>query len=62
MNGDGKHAISLRKYHSEYILKKKRKGKKRKKKEKKRTPLAQKKTATVEDQLNKDALSKMVEA
>lgn len=58
MNGDGKHAISLRKYHSEYILKKK-KGKKRKKK---RTPLAQKKTATVEDQLNKDALSKMVEA
>ena len=33
MNGDGKHAISLRKYHSEYILKKKRKGKKRKKKE-----------------------------
>lgn len=58
MNGDGKHAISLRKYHSEYILKKK----KRKKKEKKRTPLAQKKTATVEDQLNKDALSKMVEA
>lgn len=57
MNGDGKHAISLRKYHSEYILKKK--GKKRKKK---RTPLAQKKTATVEDQLNKDALSKMVEA
>lgn len=55
MNGDGKHAISLRKYHSEYILKKK-------KKEKKRTPLAQKKTATVEDQLNKDALSKMVEA
>ena len=32
MNGDGKHAISLRKYHSEYILKKK-KGKKRKKKE-----------------------------
>ena len=56
MNGDGKHAISLRKYHSEYILKKKKKGKK------KRTPLAQKKTATVEDQLNKDALSKMVEA
>lgn len=54
MNGDGKHAISLRKYHSEYILKKKGK--------KKRTPLAQKKTATVEDQLNKDALSKMVEA
>ena len=34
----------------------KKKGKKR------RTPLAQKKTATVEDQLNKDALSKMVEA
>ena len=30
MNGDGKHAISLRKYHSEYILKKK--GKKEKKK------------------------------
>lgn len=58
MNGDGKHAISLRKYHSEYILKKK----KEKKREKKRTPLAQKKTATVEDQLNKDALSKMVEA
>ena len=55
MNGDGKHAISLRKYHSEYILKKK-------KRKKKRTPLAQKKTATVEDQLNKDALSKMVEA
>lgn len=54
MNGDGRHAISLRKYHSEYILKKK--------KEKKGTPLAQKKTATVEDQLNKDALSKMVEA
>ena len=59
MNGDGKHAISLRKYHSEYILKKKKKEKKRKKK---RTPLAQKKTATVEDQLNKDALPKMVEA
>ena len=36
MNGDGKHAISLRKYHSEYILKKKKKRKK------KRTPLAQK--------------------
>ena len=32
MNGDGKHAISLRKYHSEYILKKK-KEKKGKKKE-----------------------------
>ena len=31
MNGDGKHAISLRKYHSEYILKKK-KGKKKEKK------------------------------
>lgn len=59
MNGDGKHAISLRKYHSEYILKKKKRKKKGKKK---RTPLAQKKTATVEDQLNKDALSKMVEA
>ena len=57
MNGDGKHAISLRKYHSEYILKKKKE-----KRKKKRTPLAQKKTATVEDQLNKDALSKMVEA
>ena len=59
MNGDGKHAISLRKYHSEYILKKKKRKKKGKKK---RTPLAQKKTATFEDQLNKDALSKMVEA
>ena len=33
MNGDGKHAISLRKYHSEYILKKKKKEKKGKKKE-----------------------------
>lgn len=38
----------------------KKKGKKKEKK--KRTPLAQKKTDTVEDQLNKDALSKMVEA
>ena len=58
MNGDGKHAISLRKYHSEYILKKK----KGKKKEKKKNSSCTKKTATVEDQLNKDALSKMVEA
>ena len=32
MNGDGKHAISLRKYHSEYILKKKKRKKKEKKK------------------------------
>ena len=31
MNGDGKHAISLRKYHSEYILKKKKEKKKEKK-------------------------------
>ena len=31
MNGDGKHAISLRKYHSEYILKKKGKKKEKKK-------------------------------
>ena len=60
MNGDGKHAISLRKYHSEYILKKKKKRKKKGKK--KKTSLSQKKTATFEDQLNKDALSKMVEA
>ena len=32
MNGDGKHAISLRKYHSEYILKKKKEKKRKKKK------------------------------